>query len=203
MVLSDWIVADEILLRNFEIFGIWFTGLATFGAVVVSLYLATHKLKPKLRVTADAKIIISSDNSDRPEIVSVKVANSGHVPTTIVSFGWQIGLLKKAYLAQMPDQVLISAQLPTRLEIGESASFNIRYQLAPEKPWIDDISEIVLGTVKWYQPLWLVLWTIKTNIWTATDHGFEARVSTKIRDDIRKSIEQGGYFRPDNASHTH
>ena len=83
-------------LHFWEVVGIWFTGAATFSAVVVSLWLAIRQSRPQLRITAQERKLISGvpagtesvNPADFPDKVVVTMANTGAVPVKVIGVFW-------------------------------------------------------------------------------------------------------------------
>lgn len=117
--------------------GTWFAGLATFSAVLVSLYIANKKPVPRINSSVDATII-----SPAPGIsmvgLSITVANVGLYPVVISSIHCEFGGDKK--IVQMFKKI-ISAQMPKKLEHGESALFFVETESFSD--WVANFRNIV------------------------------------------------------------
>ncbi|WP_431651376.1 hypothetical protein [Enterobacter roggenkampii] len=100
--------------------GTWFAGIATFMAVLVSLYLANGKTRPRLK--ADVSWSVISGGTHTISGVGITVANASQAKVVITGINWLIGSDKK--LAQTFGHPL-SAKMPTKLEEGESAFYFI------------------------------------------------------------------------------
>ncbi|HGH4615005.1 TPA: hypothetical protein ACJIWM_000734 [Enterobacter bugandensis] len=100
--------------------GTWFAGIATFMAVLVSLYLANGKTRPRLK--ADVSWSFINGGIHTVSGVGITVANASQAKVVITGISWLIGADKK--LAQTFGHPL-SAQMPTKLEEGESAFYFI------------------------------------------------------------------------------
>ena len=98
--------------------GSWASGVATFLAVVVSLYLANRRSRPVLNISIEWCFIDSGYQIISG--VSVTVANAADTNVVITSIAWEMGGNKK--LAQMFDHGL-SDKMPKKLASGESAMF--------------------------------------------------------------------------------
>src|ERR1700722_5165619 len=89
-------VCNEWCLHFWEVAGVWFTGAATFAAVIVSLRLARRQSMPQLRVSASKRIYVSGvatgtpsiSLSDFPDMIVVEAVNTGMVPVKITSVFW-------------------------------------------------------------------------------------------------------------------
>jgi len=115
--------------------GTWSAAIATFGAVVVSLCLATRGDRVRLRCNANILHIYARDGSPPEETVGITVANLGERPVTINSVSWKIGKGKKAKYGY---QVLTGGNIcPAKIAHGEQAQFTISLQTAPT--WANDL----------------------------------------------------------------
>src|SRR6201989_891215 len=70
--------------------GTWFAGLATFGAVVFSLYVLRRGEKVRLRMAVGLRVLIGG-GAPRQEVVSIHVTNLGDRTATIVNISWRVG----------------------------------------------------------------------------------------------------------------
>lgn len=100
--------------------GTWFSGVATFMAVVVSLYLANRKARPVLNISIEWCFI--NDGFGVVSGVSITVANAADANIVVTSISWEMGCDKK--LAQIFDHQF-SERMPRKLASGESATFFI------------------------------------------------------------------------------
>ncbi|WP_148250572.1 hypothetical protein [Raoultella terrigena] len=100
--------------------GSWVSGVATFLAVVVSLYLANRRSRPVLNISVDWCFI--SGGYQTISGIGITVANAADTNIVITSIAWEMGSSKK--LAQMFDHSF-SEKMPKKLASGESAMFFI------------------------------------------------------------------------------
>ncbi|HKN05511.1 MAG TPA: hypothetical protein VJY31_16415 [Buttiauxella sp.] len=120
--LETMIAAQETANWTFwMMFATWFAGLATFSAVILSLYLANRKPVPKLKITSSASIISPLPNVCK-QGYAITVANVGVPPVVVSSIQWEFGGAQK--IVQFFDKH-ISCPMPKKLEHGESALFFI------------------------------------------------------------------------------
>ena len=75
--------------------GTWIAGIATFAAVVVSLYLARRSERVHLKAHAGVRLLLRGDGTPAEKNVEIGVTNLGDRPVTIESVGWAIGKGKK------------------------------------------------------------------------------------------------------------
>lgn len=180
------LIVDETTWRFFEVVGIWFAGTATFCAVLVSLYLSWQVRQPKLRVSSGSRLIVG--DGEQIDIISVNIANVGNMPSTVISYGWSFGVFSKQHLIQLPDTQNYSPQLPVKIDCGESALLNVRV-VCEGNDWLEQIAIMVKDKVKWYQPLWLVLWSFKVIVNTATSDTFIVRVERNLRGELGEKVK--------------
>ncbi|EPJ7319059.1 hypothetical protein R4R82_001146 [Enterobacter asburiae] len=118
---ESMIAAKEAATWAFwSMIGTWFAGIATFMAVLVSLYLANGKTRPRLK--ADVSWSVISGGSHTIAGIGITVANASQAKVVITGISWLTGSDKK--LAQTFGHPL-SAKMPTKLEEGESAFYFI------------------------------------------------------------------------------
>lgn len=135
----------------------------TFAAVFVSLYLARKNSRPTLRVEASHVALIEQGVGVQDRYFRVSVANAGAIPVTVVSYGYTVGRIRKAYFIQTLAAgvaAIYSASLPARIEPGSSATFlHPRGELeSTAAPLFDAVAK----RVRWWSrrpPVWLVVHT--------------------------------------------
>lgn len=111
----------------------WVAGIATFAAVVVSLYIANRK--PKSFITSTNSIAIVSPAPGISVMgLSLEIANVGVYPVVISSITWVCGGNQKLVLL---FNSAASSKLPKKLEHGESAMFFIEFKNFVE--WKNDL----------------------------------------------------------------
>ncbi|AWX76226.1 MULTISPECIES: hypothetical protein [Klebsiella pneumoniae complex] len=100
--------------------GTWFSGIATFLAVITSLWIALRDRMPFIRGRVRYGRIIT-DDIDKP-IIGVTVINRSFHSIIIKSICWDVG---REYELQQLFRNSESDPLPVRLEHGEEANFRI------------------------------------------------------------------------------
>ena len=110
--------------------GTWLAGLATLGAVIVSLYLARRTDKIKLRAFVNISLKIVRGNSNRSRYITIMITNEGSRIITINSIAWVVGKKKKSYCMQLFDDP-DSANYPVTLTDGQKAIFLIPLETEP------------------------------------------------------------------------
>ena len=132
MALASLKASQEAAMWAFwSMIGTWFSGIATFMAVCLTLYISNRRPRPKLRGTVSFGLFASGGWS-KPG-VTINVANIGNHSAIITSLTWAFGA--KNTLLQMVGG--IGDDLPKRIEHGESAFFFI--QNDPAANWAQDI----------------------------------------------------------------
>ena len=71
--------------------GTWVAGLATFAAVVTSLYFARSAKKVRLKIFVGIRQLIRGDGSLGKDYVCFNVTNVGERPVIITTIGWVVG----------------------------------------------------------------------------------------------------------------
>ncbi|HII0005402.1 TPA: hypothetical protein ACYX6I_000445 [Klebsiella variicola] len=127
MMNADYISYESLVAARdaakwayWSMIGTWVAGLATFLAVLVSLYLANRRSRPVLSISIEWCFI--NHGYQTISGVAITVANLAETNFIITSVSWEMGNNKK--LAQVFDHPL-SAQMPAKLAAGESAMFFI------------------------------------------------------------------------------
>lgn len=132
--------SDKIAL--FSAIGGWVSGIGTFLAVLVSLYLANRKPKLRLKCQISEMTIVSrspiNHGSQKPGIAMI-ITNLSSVPVRIQSLGWSCG--KDKYWHQILGDV-DSAVLPKTIEYGNQAVFWIDLE-GREEEWFFDIGKLL------------------------------------------------------------
>ncbi len=112
--------------------GTWFAGIATFLAVLVSLYLARKAERLNLKVSAGIRLIFEGDGSPAEENVGITVTNLGDRPVIINSIGWKIGKGKEARYCIQPVTGKYTHQYPKQLAHGEQCTFLVSFKITPD-----------------------------------------------------------------------
>ncbi|MCL6363743.1 hypothetical protein EXT60_05765 [Pectobacterium carotovorum subsp. carotovorum] len=127
--------------------GTWFTGTATFGAVVTSLFIALRKPKSKLKVIVGERDIIAIGHPDSVEHgVSIQITNQSLQTTVVEKVVWKVK--RKHWLFQQFGDPL-SEKLPKKIEFGEGCDLWIKTNLWGHAPledgnWYADIAQLLI-----------------------------------------------------------
>lgn len=114
--------------------GTWLAGIATFAAVLVSLYLARRSEKIRLKATAGLRQVFVGDGSPAEDHVQINVVNHGDRTVTVNSVGWKIGDGKTARFCIQPVSGTWTQDYPKQLAHGEAASFLVSFKATPD--WV-------------------------------------------------------------------
>ncbi len=114
--------------------GTWFSGVATFAAVCVSLHLGMKKPKAHISCKIGESIIFEGPYEQRG--ISIVITNLALNTVKITSLCWDF---KKDVTFFQPFHSSRSMQLPQKLDYGEQATFWI--DLKNNESWIVNVAE--------------------------------------------------------------
>ncbi|EFC1954644.1 TPA: hypothetical protein ACYRTT_000698 [Escherichia coli] len=124
--------------------GTWFTGLATFGAVVTSLYFGFRIPKPKLKIVVGERDIITAGVSSSIEHgISIHITNHSLQTAVIEKIVWKMKNNRWLF-QQFGDQ--LSETLPKKIEYGQGCNLWIKTSLLGDEPlqdgnWFVDVAQ--------------------------------------------------------------
>lgn len=124
--------------------GTWFTGLATFGAVVTSLFIALRKPKAKLKLVVGERDIVTAGQPGSIEHgISIQITNQSLQTAIIEKVFWRME--RKRWLFQIFGN-LLSENLPKKIEYGQGCNLWIKTSLWGHTPledgnWFADIAQ--------------------------------------------------------------
>ena len=124
--------------RLWNVIGTWVAGIATFAAVVVSLWLAGRSERVDLLVRVGIRSIFAGDGSPAAKALSFEVTNRGSRPVTVLSIGWTVGKKEGKKFCLQTTSGPYTATCPIELNHGKSASFFVSFEATPE--WAADFS---------------------------------------------------------------
>ena len=125
-------------LQLWNVVGTWVAGMATFAAVVVSLWLAGRSERIHLFVRVGIRSIFAGDGSPPVQALSFEVTNRGQRPVTVVSIGWTVGKGKQAKFCVQTTSAPYTAHCPVELSHGKSANFLVSFEATPG--WAEEFS---------------------------------------------------------------
>jgi hypothetical protein len=99
--------------------GTWLAGIATFAAVVVSLYLARRADRIRIQANVGIRLVFAGDGTPAEEHVGITATNHGDRPVIINSIGWRVGKGKTARHCIQPVAGEYTHQCPKQLTHGE------------------------------------------------------------------------------------
>ena len=124
--------------------GTWVAALATFAAVVVSLWLSSRRDSVSLRVRIGMRMIVGG-GEPRINILSIEVTNLGERPVKLTGMGWEIGRTKRtkrsAHQVGQGDP-RFARRVPLSLDHGESAELG--FELEDDTDWFGRFLERVI-----------------------------------------------------------
>ena len=123
--------------------GTWVAGVATFSAVLVSLYLARRSEHIRIKVTAGIREIYAGDGTPAEEHVEISVVNHGDRVVTVNSVGWKISTRKNARFCIQPVSGKWTQDYPRQLAHGEQATFLVSFKATPN--WLSDFAKGFVG----------------------------------------------------------
>lgn len=168
---------DTETWRFINTFAPWFSAIGTILAVITSLYLARTSRRIRLEVNAGVRTHVGQ-GFPMTDYVAIRVVNLGHRAATIQSIGWKIGFFRKRLFFQMSDVPMLSAQLPRKLDDGESALYLFSVKAGEGNGWIEVFKPIL---DKCIFPK-LAVYSMKAQVHTSVGKTFEARIERGLRD---------------------
>lgn len=117
-------------LRILDTLGIWVSGIGTFAAAGIALWLALRREKVKLEARVGLRLSMGGGVSE--ECLVFYVTNLGDRSVTVNNIGWCIGKKRnRKYSIQLlthssPDQI------PKKIEYGENAMFMVNFSESPD-----------------------------------------------------------------------
>lgn len=130
--------SDDI--AYWSMIGSWVSGIATFLAVVVSLYIANRKPKASLTCEVGLRIIFGKNALGQKldeNGLAIRVVNQSTIPIKISSVGWKLS--RKKYFHQLLGDVH-SDVLPKKIEFGEQALLWVKVD---GTDWLKEFAEEV------------------------------------------------------------
>jgi hypothetical protein len=114
---NDW------CLHFWEVVGVWFTGIATFAAVLVSLTLARRE---GVKITISAgQFVLPGPIKPFPEILIIRIRNIGTRAAIIEGIGWRRRPWRKLHALQFFAPTQGYPGPPVKIEGGNSHSFTL------------------------------------------------------------------------------
>lgn len=141
-------------IQVWNVVGTWLAGIATFLAVLVSLYLSRKAETVNIKATVGVRLVFEEDGRPAEEHVGFNVVNIGDRSVNIVSVGWSVGKRKNKRFCIQSVAGQYTHQYPKQLAHGEQASFLVSFKAAPNwskefaSGFVQDTSESNLKTLR-------------------------------------------------------
>ncbi|EGR0469088.1 hypothetical protein FG064_19240 [Vibrio cholerae] len=115
----------------------WVSGLGSFAAVVVALYLSRESMRIRLKGYAGLRVIVGPDHP-RKDVMAFSVTNVGSRTTVITNIGMSVGIVKKRIAIITLGQDMYSSPMPYQIADGEEAHWNI--PLGENNSWLNELT---------------------------------------------------------------
>lgn len=136
---------DQETIQIWGVVGTWVAGIGTVSAVIVSLWLAYHQGRIKLKIWAGHRIMIQTGMEGQTDYCMVNVVNTGFRPVYLTSLGWEAGWFRKKQFVQVfgtPG----NDDVPKLLKEGEETKFMLPFRLnGDEEDWIIRFPQYLAG----------------------------------------------------------
>ncbi len=116
-------------MSTYEIWGligIWFTGIATFSAAGIALYISLRVEKVELRILAGLRVLMDELNSS--DIVWIEITNVRPRLAVITGVSFRIGRLKGTYTYAIPTPAAVAGRIPASLQDGQSVTLTLQLE---------------------------------------------------------------------------
>ncbi len=165
-------------------FAPWLSAIGTLSAVLLSLYVAFRRPRPRAKLTASVYMMVEAGSAPPfPDFVHIKVVNTGDRPFKITAIGWTCGMFNKRAALQNTDGLPNSSSLPIVLEHGQEAIYLVPFAFAGES-WPKYFARGVL------MPRWrLALWSLRSTAYTSTGSVFKAKPDQSLRKALEKACQ--------------
>lgn len=117
--------------------------IATFTAVLVSLWLASRPDRLNLTGRAGIRVLLTPGEPGRPELLMMEIVNRGRRPAKITGIGWEFGARRsrrKHFVQQIDRHDRMSSALPIILDDGAEARW-----YHPFAPWASRVDMFATG----------------------------------------------------------
>jgi hypothetical protein len=116
-------LSTDQVINVWNAVGTWVSGIATTGAVIVSLWLARRPSRVKLSASIGVRLIIDNGEQIR-DLIALSITNLGERPVRIDSASWKFPAAKRECRYGMQNfGGPYSEVLPKELTHGERATF--------------------------------------------------------------------------------
>lgn len=173
-------------LQLWSVIGTWVAGLGTVSAVIISLWLALHHNKIKLKVTAGHRLVITPGEEDAPEFCSIHVVNVGVKPAKIISVSWRVGRGKNKRHMIQSFNIQPYETVPKLLTEGEDVSFMVPFNYdGSDRDWIVRFPKYLVdnGAPN-------IIKTLKVGVHTSVGDSFYSAVENNLTEKLLEAYEQ-------------
>jgi hypothetical protein len=170
----------------------WFSGLATFLAVIVSLYLATIDWRVRLRVNVGVRTLYRTGDEriEGKDAIVISVTNVGRRTALVTGLFWANRLVRRRYVHQDTDARSFSAHIPIKLGDGDGADFVFMLEEFKAK---NDAVEF--GKILPRPRLWTAS-CLGMIVRTSSGRSFRVRTEKKLRQELVNWVEGTQSSRP-------
>lgn len=127
----------------FNVIGTWLSAVASFGAVLVALYLANRANKPSAMVSVTSVVVLHGPGRPIHKFLMFRIVNSGDRVLKIEQITWRIGIFKRVRALQTFDHALASP-LPVELSHGQKAEWLVPFDAAADDSWAYDFAKGII-----------------------------------------------------------
>jgi hypothetical protein len=155
---------------------VWFTGFATFAAVVVSLQLARRE---GIRMTVSAGVrdlVRPGTEPPFPKVLSITVRNIGSRPAPIEGVAWRRRPWSSRYAYQLFDPEGGFPGPPVTVDVGKSVTFILPLSDSRRIRWGDEFLDNFAGR---YPSLGVRL--VRVHAWTPAGHRCSSFLESSLR----------------------
>lgn len=187
---------DEWCLHWWEAIGTWFTGVATFAAVAVSLWLARRQNRPQLRLWADKQKLISGlphgtasiRPADFPSKVVVEFANAGAIPVRVSGVWWALQMPAPLHWVRLKPRYALFQNPP-------EGWHQVPIELTPSQAvdWVLELDIVAANIAKLVGSSWvwrLKLQSVRVNAATSVGVIASGPLRRSLKADIRERVER-------------
>jgi hypothetical protein len=177
---------DRDPYKLWEVLGTWAAAIATFAAVLTSLWLARKAERPRLRVTVEAMKLVDPSKvldperirlDEQPTRIFLVATNVGMTRIRINSVGWHWWLIRdKGSYQNPPERQDQSHPWPATLEHGDQLQW-----ILPFEDIVEHIAENMLSTTMWWRTK---LQFLRVIVGTSTGRRFLAPPSPTLKQAI-------------------
>jgi len=161
-------------MQFWQVVGIWFSGLATLTAVVVSLLLARRD-RIRLSISAEHRAQFSDAEQYSPDLLLFTIRNLGNRPATVESIVWRHRPWLRTRVVQLFP--FGYAEPPVTIAANDSAVFRLPINEPPDL-WGDHFTRSFLpGKL----PLGMRIRLIRAEVYTSTGDIFTVAVEPNLQ----------------------